>query len=320
MELADAVADLVRRHGSSLFDDARTFRGALDDYLDEETGSVGLIRLLTDAVEQDALRSLIVMLDNGADLDSAIANVGDRLARDRGSTDVDGARWACAVLGYAVGRVPAQVEERLRDRADLHSSSSPITAVPPATTPITAVPEPGPAQAPPAGPTAQNRSRRWPAAAVVAVCVAAVVAVGAIVAAVLLVGANNDEDPDGGAGPSEEVAEETALTAGPSGTEVRFRLIHSGSAAVLVMDVMREGDFERADDVTLSCEYWPGSTNPDLTADQDVEGLPPDAGQGAVGWRGPDAQQEGYLEYFGWNAAEGTLELFGFDGTCPTEA
>ena len=318
MELADAVADLVRRHGISLFDDARTFRGALDDYLDEETGSVGLIRLLTDAVEQDALRSLIAMLDNGADLDSAIVNVGDRLARDRGSTDVEGARWACAVLGYAVGRVPAHVEKRLRDRADLHSSSQPSTAVQPTTTPMTTVREPGPAQAPPAGPSVQDRSRRWPVAAVVAVCVTTVVAVGAIVAAVLLVNEDDDGDPDGGA--SEEVAEETAFTAAPSGTEVRFRLIHSGSAAVLVMDVMRDGDFERADEVTLSCEYWPGSTNPDLTADQDLEGLPPDAGEGMVGWRGPDPQQEGYLEYFGWDAAEGTLALFGFDGSCPTEA
>jgi hypothetical protein len=265
MELAEAVADLVRRHGSSLLDDPRTFRGALDDYLDEDAGSVGLIRLLTDAVEQDALRSLIAMLDNGADLDSAIVSVGDRLARDRGSSDVDGARWACAVLGYAVGRVPAHVEERLRDRADLHSSSSPTTA------PATTVPQPGPAQSPPVGPSVPDRSRRWPVAAVVAVCVATVVAVGAIVAAVLLVG----RDDEGGADPSEEVAEETAFTAAPSGTEVRLRLSHSGSAAALVKDVMRDGDFERVDEVTLSCEYWPGSTNPDLTADQDVEGLPP---------------------------------------------
>jgi hypothetical protein len=249
------------------------------------------------------------MLDNGADLDSAIVSVGDRLARDRGSSDVDGARWACAVLGYAVGRVPAHVEERLRDRAELHSSSSPTTA------PATTVPQPGPAQSPPVGPSVPDRSRRWPVAAVVAVCVATVVAVGAIVAAVLLVG----RDDEGGADPSEEVAEETAFTAAPSGTEVRLRMTHSGSAAVLVMDVMRDGDFERVDEVTLSCEYWPGSTNPDLTADQDVEGLPPDAGQGMVGWRGPDPQQ-GYLEYFGWNAAEGTLQLFGFDGTCPAEA
>jgi hypothetical protein len=52
MELAEAVADLVRRHGSSLLDDPRTFRGALDDYLDEDAGSVGLIRLLTDAVSR----------------------------------------------------------------------------------------------------------------------------------------------------------------------------------------------------------------------------------------------------------------------------
>lgn len=144
MELHESLAQLARDHGQSLFTDADAFRGALDDYLDEGAASTGTINLLTDAVRLGALQGMLSMLDSGAGVDDAVDTAGQRLARDRGSADVAGSQWACAVLGYALGRVPVELATRLRPDA--------ITAGPEGPSPTAQRPTPPPG--PP--PTAQR--------------------------------------------------------------------------------------------------------------------------------------------------------------------
>ena len=105
MELHDHLYALGLSVGRDVFDDADGLRGALDDFLDEDAASTGDINLLVDAVRLGAYRSMVTILDSGADVTRAIEEAGSRLARDRGSADTAGAQWACAVLGFAIGRV-----------------------------------------------------------------------------------------------------------------------------------------------------------------------------------------------------------------------
>ncbi len=128
MELHESLQDLGRSQGPGVFDDADSFRGALDDYLDEGSASTGDINLLVDAVRLGAFEQMKTMLDSGADADRAVAEAGARLARDRGSADVGGAMWAVAVLGYAVGKVSEDQVRRYRTR---HTSAQPPVQSPP---------------------------------------------------------------------------------------------------------------------------------------------------------------------------------------------
>lgn len=134
MELHESLHELGSRLGHGLFTDAENFRGALNDYVDESSASVGDINLLVDAVRLGAFRSMTTMLESGASSDSAIAEAGTRLARDRGSSDANGAMWACAVLGYAIDQVS---EPQIRRYADQRSGVSSRQAPPsgPATQP-----------------------------------------------------------------------------------------------------------------------------------------------------------------------------------------
>ncbi len=163
MELHETLAQLRRDHGEATFHDADAFRGALDDYLDEGSASMGTINLLTDAVRLGAVDSMISMLDSGATAESAVDSAGRRLSRDRGSADVVGSQWACAVLGYALGKVPATMVAQLRPdaitaepprneggtaaRPPLSSPAPPHVSPPTHVTP--AGPPPGPPAAPP---------------------------------------------------------------------------------------------------------------------------------------------------------------------------
>lgn len=159
MELHESLAQLARDHGASLFTEADAFRGALDDYLDEGSASTGTINLLTDAVRLGALQGMLSMLDSGANVEDAVESAGQRLSRDRGSADVAGSQWACAVLGYALGRVPVSLAARLRPDA--------FTAEPPSgggTSPRPAV-SPGHAPSQPtdlAAPGGPMPTRQWP--------------------------------------------------------------------------------------------------------------------------------------------------------------
>lgn len=149
MELHESLYALGRSQGRELFNDADSFRGALDDYLDEDSASTGDINLLVDAVRLGAYQGMMSMLDSGADADRAVSEAGSRLARDRGSADVGGAMWALAVLGYATGKVSDTEVRRYRTQ---HASSP----APPPAGPATVLPPPAPgsAPAPPPGVTA----------------------------------------------------------------------------------------------------------------------------------------------------------------------
>ena len=142
MELHENLYALGLRLGRDIFDDAEGFRGAVDDFLDEDAATTGDINLLVDAVRLGALRTLTSMLDSGADVGRAIEEAGNRLARDR-SADVAGSRWACAVLGFAVGRVSDVDVRRYR------TQQAGQTMLPPHTPPQTPLPPQPPTQPPP---------------------------------------------------------------------------------------------------------------------------------------------------------------------------
>ena len=117
MELHESLAQLARDHGESLFAEADAFRGALDDYLDEGSASTGTINLLTDAVRLGALQ---VDGDDARQRGRRRRRGRDRrpaaLARPRQRRRA-GSQWACAVLGYALGKVPVSLATRLRPDA-----------------------------------------------------------------------------------------------------------------------------------------------------------------------------------------------------------
>ena len=102
MEIHHAVRDVVDRVGPGLLQDAESFRGVLDDVLDEEDAGVGEVNLLVDAVRFGAVDQLFGLLDSDADPALAVTTVGAGFARQRGGCDPRAASWACAVLGFAV--------------------------------------------------------------------------------------------------------------------------------------------------------------------------------------------------------------------------
>ena len=114
MELHENLYALGLRLGREVFDDPDSFRGALDDFLDEDAATTGDINLLVDAVRLGAFGSMTSMLGSGAQVTAAVEEAGSRLARDRGSADVAGAQWACAVLGFAIGKVSDAEVRRYR--------------------------------------------------------------------------------------------------------------------------------------------------------------------------------------------------------------
>ena len=134
MEIHHAVRDVVARVGPGLLQDAESFRGVLDDVLDEDDAGVGDVNLLVDAVRFGAVDQLVRLLDSDADPALAAATVGAGFARQRGGADAHSASWACAVLAFAVGRVPDDV---VRDLAARRASADTeaITPQPPPAVP-----------------------------------------------------------------------------------------------------------------------------------------------------------------------------------------
>src|SRR5687768_15777695 len=122
MELHENLYALGLRLGREVFEDPDSFRGALDDFLDEESATTGDINLLVDAVRLGGFSSMTSMLGSGAQVTAAVEEAGSRLARDRGSADVAGAQWACAVLGFAIGKVSDAEVRRYRTQ---HASPQP---------------------------------------------------------------------------------------------------------------------------------------------------------------------------------------------------
>ncbi len=138
MDLHENLYELGVSFGRDVFDDADGLRAALDDYLDEGAASTGDINLLVDAVRLGSLRWMLTTIDSGAEPARAIESAGDLLARDRGSADVIGSRWAVAVLGFAVGKVSDAEVRRQRTQG----AAPPVATQGPA--PTSPVPPSGP--------------------------------------------------------------------------------------------------------------------------------------------------------------------------------
>ncbi|GAB4011451.1 DcrB/PsbP domain-containing protein [Nocardioides ultimimeridianus] len=213
MQLAAALADLARDRGTALFRDPLTFRAALDDYLDEGTASSGTINLLTDAVRLGAVDGMLTMLDSGAQVQAAVESSGQRLARDRGSNDDRGCQWACAVLGFALGRVPAQLVQSLDPGSGSVPAASPAPPAPPVMSPpMMSPPMTSPPAAPVMSPPAAYGQPAWQSAPaygswqaqpprksrtglVVGLVIGAVVLLGGIGGLVALVANSGGDDP-----------------------------------------------------------------------------------------------------------------------------
>ncbi|MDQ6524395.1 hypothetical protein RB608_12320 [Nocardioides sp. LHD-245] len=211
-ELHDALRALVTEHGPGILDDAAGFRGILDDVLTEEQASTGDINLLVDAVRFGVLVPLGELLAGGADPARAVEEAGARLARDRGGDDLAASSWAAAVLGYAVGRVPAAVVLRHRSSRPTTGPLPPPTAwpapptapaapaIPPAIPPASAYPAPAAAYPPggyamPAAGPGVAPPRKRAVAPWIAAAVAGVVLVGGGVAAVVALSGGDDPRP-----------------------------------------------------------------------------------------------------------------------------
>src|SRR5690349_717254 len=140
--------------GRELFDDPDTLRGALDDFIDEGAASTGEVNLLVDAVRLGALRMLLTSIGGGASPQRAVEAAGDFLSRERGTTDVAGPRWACAVLGFAMGKVSETDVERFGRQQTPPAPPQPADLGPAPAAPTAVVPRgahPPPSGQPPVG-------------------------------------------------------------------------------------------------------------------------------------------------------------------------
>ena len=135
MAVHDLLRELVETRGAGVVGDADQFRGALDDFLDENEATRGEINLLVDAVRLGAVNRVVTMLDHGADPGAAIAEVAVELARDRGADSATGARWALGVIGFALGKVPADLLGAARPSSIPTPAQRPVTASPPPSVP-----------------------------------------------------------------------------------------------------------------------------------------------------------------------------------------
>jgi len=194
--LQDELRELFAKVGPQVFDDPDSFRGAFDDFVPEGAASTGELRLLADAIATGSFQRLVTQLAIDADPTTAIAAEAERLARDRGTVETDGARWALTALAYARGVIDTR-SVTTRPSA-LGQPSAPHPAEPPASglavspnasgttwtgteaAEVTSTAGPGR----PAAPLPAAKSRRGRIAALVAG--AAVLAVAAVAAIVLL--------------------------------------------------------------------------------------------------------------------------------------
>ena len=234
MALHDELAELRREIGPQVFEDPVAFRAAFDDFVPEGAASTGEVRLLVDAIATGSFHRLVNQLGIAADPAEAIAAEAEVLARDRGTIETDGARWALSALVFAHGLTDARfVSTRPAVRA-LSDPAPPVPAAPPHDVSDPGVTAARPAAAdesptalvaspPPPPPTqtgthGRRRPRRlWPLLA--AAVTLAVVAVGAVV---LLDDRDDDSDDqqrasDSGEGASEDVSADASVDTQPDG-------------------------------------------------------------------------------------------------------
>jgi len=103
MTVQHEVARMIEAIGSSVLDDADALRAALDDFLPEDALTLGELNLIIDAVRLGAWRRVVDQMSAGADASTVIRHQAAQLARDRGTAEVDGARWALWILTLASG-------------------------------------------------------------------------------------------------------------------------------------------------------------------------------------------------------------------------
>ena len=225
MELHENLYALGQQLGREVFEDPDSFRGALDDFLDEDSATTGDINLLVDAVRLGAFASMTTMIDSGAHVTAAIEEAGRRMARDRGSADVAGAQWACAILAFAIGKAgDAEVrryrtqhtsQEGAQERPAAVSANPPPGRPDPGPTQHLEVPLSVPAPGAPQEPRAPaGRRRIWP------IIVAAAVAGAGVAAVVTLTTQGGDGDGDGG--PPGRPSGPTALSADLDAVQERY--------------------------------------------------------------------------------------------------
>lgn len=334
--LHDELADLRAEVGAQAFEDPVTFRAAFDDFIPEGSATTGEVSLLVGAISTGALQRLREQLALGADPASSIAAQGDLLARDRGTSDSSGCRWALSVLAHAIGAVPLT---QVLTRPSVPDSAS--TADRPAVTPEAGEPDTGPTRITPddrpsAAPTALTDATRVvsdeppaPAAPsgggranpllIGAVAVLAVVAVVAIVLLMLRDGDTSDDDTttdgssatdDGttGSAGTEEVLDEITLT--EAGKSVRVQLVRDGQDASVVLLAEVDGEVTEVDRFAVACPYL------DISYDAAIE----DDGDRQIFFGWLNNGTEGYGEYGSVEIDEGMLIPFGIgDAPCPTE-
>ena len=236
MTLYERIRALASQLGGDVFADADGFRAALDDYLDEGSATTGEINLLVDAVRLDAAQRMLTMIEHGAEPAAAVAQAGEQLARDRGSDDLNRSRWACAVVGYAVGKVDEA--EVLRHQTMPMPPESPETAPQAAPPPAAAhpfdqatasdadaetqvqspyqatpvqphPPPPQPYQAPPLQPQPRQQPRQSRRRGIIVAAATGLIVVAAIAGAVIVFG---DEDTTNGNGnEATKIAEQEIL-------------------------------------------------------------------------------------------------------------
>ncbi len=301
--LHDELADLRDQVGPRVFDDPVAFRAAFDDFISEGAASTGEVSLLVGAIATGALQRLKDQLALGADPATSIAVQGDLLARDRGTSETDGARWALSVLAHASGSVPVDLVLTRPSVPDSLGTPGPAAdsapapgivdpgptraAAPPATAAVDATqvasqqpppppPPPGPTPAPPAGPSpaiadpGRGRALRTNPLLLGAVAVLAIVAVTAIVLLFL-----RDEDPGGEADDPSTAAGDGGSPAGQeevlaeieltdAGKTVQVQLVHEGTDASIVLLAEHDGDLTEVDRVPAGCPYLDASYDPML--------------------------------------------------------
>lgn len=341
--LHDELADLRAQVGPQIFDDPVAFRAAFDDFVSEGSASTGEVSLLVGAIATGALQRLKDQLALGADPATSIAAQGDLLARDRGTSESDGARWALSVLAHASGAVPADlvltrpavpdslstpdrptgsgsdvVDPGPTQSPTVDRPASPPTALSHATRVAGKEPSPDPhrptAAAPEPGRPGGRRTNPLLLGAI------AVLAVVAIVAVVLLF-LRDDDSPgnasddssttDGGESPGgteEDVLTEIEMSA--AGKTVRVQLVRDGTDAYLVLLAEHDGDYTEVDRTPTTCPYL------DTAYDAALE----DQGNRQIFWGWQNNGTEGYGEYGEVQIDEEMLIPFGIDDApCPGE-
>ncbi|WP_183094759.1 hypothetical protein [Nocardioides stalactiti] len=295
MALHDELAELRAEVGPHVFADPTTFRAAFDDFVAEGSASTGEVSLLVGAIAAGSLQRLTDQLAIGADPATSIAAQGDLLARDRGTSESSGARWALSVLAYAVGAVPAEVVLPRPPRPDsvsppehpavassLGSSHETKVVTPDDTTPqppvseatrVTSLDPPPPPPPPQAGASATRRRNPLLIGGVVVLLVVAVV-----VAALMALRDDGGDDGDGGDDPSADASEGgtdaeelSSVAVVEDGITAEVRLVHDGTAASVVLLLEKDGELVEVDRKPVGCPYTDTAFNAGVAYQGDLQ-------------------------------------------------